>query len=56
MQMVYQLMRLNRALGGWRLKAAGVVAADLLRMRHLSVRIDPILACNVRCVSYDVIG
>ena len=42
------LLRLNRLLPA-RLKFAAVLAADIVGMRHLIVRLDPIIACNLRC-------
>lgn len=45
----YVLLKLNRLLKNHSLKCLGVVAADLLGMRHLSIRLDPALACNLRC-------
>lgn len=42
------LLRLNRLLPA-RLKFAGILAADIVGMRHLIVRLDPIIACNLRC-------
>lgn len=43
------LVRLNRAVKSNRLKFAAVLAADILRMRYLMVRFDPVTACNLRC-------
>jgi MoaA/NifB/PqqE/SkfB family radical SAM enzyme len=42
------LLRLNR-LAPARLKFAAVLLADFVRARHLIVRLDPIIACNLRC-------
>jgi MoaA/NifB/PqqE/SkfB family radical SAM enzyme len=42
------LLRLNHLMPA-RLKYAGVLAADILNLRHLIVRLDPIIACNLRC-------
>jgi molybdenum cofactor biosynthesis enzyme MoaA len=42
------LLRLNR-LAPARLKYAAVLLADIVRARHLIVRLDPIMACNLRC-------
>lgn len=42
------LLRLNR-LAPTRLKYAAVLLADIFRARHLIVRLDPIIACNLRC-------
>jgi len=42
------LLRLNR-LAPARLKYAAVLLADMVHARHLIVRLDPIMACNLRC-------
>ncbi len=49
MNQVYQLMRLNRAIKDHRIKFAGVLLLNILRSRHLAVRFDPIMACNLSC-------
>lgn len=49
MRAIYQLVKLNRAVSSRRAKIAAVLLADLLHLRHLFVRFDPILACNLRC-------
>src|SRR5258706_2568367 len=49
MDAIYKLIRLNRLVRSHRLKFAPVLAAHLLGMRHLFVRLDPIMACNLRC-------
>ena len=43
------LLRLNKLIGSPRLKFAGALLLDSLGMRHLIVRFDPVLACNIRC-------
>jgi molybdenum cofactor biosynthesis enzyme MoaA len=43
------LLRLNKLIGNPRLKFAGALMLDCLGMRHLIVRFDPVLACNIRC-------
>jgi len=43
------LLRLNRLVKSPRVKFAGALALDVLGMRHLIVRFDPVLACNIRC-------
>jgi molybdenum cofactor biosynthesis enzyme MoaA len=45
----YVLLKLASQFRSFRLKCIGVLVADFLRVRHLSIRIDPILACNLRC-------
>jgi len=43
------LHRLNRAVASPRLKFAAILAADILGLRHLIVRLDPVNGCNLRC-------
>lgn len=43
------LVRLNRAVRSNRVKFAAVLAAEMLGMRYLMVRLDPATACNLRC-------
>jgi molybdenum cofactor biosynthesis enzyme MoaA len=43
------LLKLNKLVPSPRLKFAGALALDCLRLRHLIVRFDPVLACNIRC-------
>ena len=50
MDPVYRLIKLNRLLRNHRIKFAGILCADLLGLRHLFVRIDPVLACNLHCL------
>ena len=45
----YELLRLNRMVKDHRIKCLGVVVADLMGLRHLSIRLDPFLGCNLRC-------
>lgn len=45
----YVLLKINRLLRNHSVKCLAVMAADFLRMRHLSVRFDPFLGCNLRC-------
>ena len=45
----YLLLKLNRLLKNHSLKCLGVLVADRLGMRHLSIRMDPFLGCNLRC-------
>lgn len=49
MKNIYRMLRLNRKIQSPRLKFGALLMADLLGMRHLSVRIDPSLSCNLRC-------
>jgi MoaA/NifB/PqqE/SkfB family radical SAM enzyme len=43
------LLRLNRIIPSTRIKFAAALAADILGIRHLIVRMDPIKACNLKC-------
>jgi MoaA/NifB/PqqE/SkfB family radical SAM enzyme len=45
----YQLLNLNRVVGSHRLKFAGLLALYCLRQRHLCLRFDPVMSCNLRC-------
>jgi molybdenum cofactor biosynthesis enzyme MoaA len=49
MTSVYSLLKLNRLIRFYPLKALGVLLADLCNMRYTSVRVDPVLGCNLRC-------
>ena len=49
MSRIYQLMKLNRLIKSPRPKFAGVLAMDLMKARHLFVRFDPVVACNLSC-------
>ncbi len=44
-----RLLLLNRLIASNRVKFAGVLAADLLGIRYTIVRLDPVMACNLRC-------
>ncbi|MFH0799362.1 MAG: radical SAM protein [Pseudomonadota bacterium] len=46
---VYRLLRYNRIVKNHRIKFATLLAADILGFRYLSVRIDPVIDCNIRC-------
>ena len=45
----YFLFRLNRILKNHSVKCFAYLAADMLRIRHLSVRIDTTSGCNICC-------
>lgn len=49
MDRIYRLIKLNRRIRSNRLKFALALAAHLLRLRHLFIRLDPVFACNLRC-------
>jgi molybdenum cofactor biosynthesis enzyme MoaA len=44
-----KLLKLNRLIRSPRLKFAGALAFDCLKLRHLVIRFDPVWACNIRC-------
>lgn len=46
---IYRILKLNRMIGSNRLKLLLILAAQLLHRRYYSIRIDPIVACNLRC-------
>jgi len=46
---IYKLIKLNRIVRSHRLKFASVLLAHRVKMRHLFVRFDPVMACNLRC-------
>ncbi|MGA7666905.1 MAG: radical SAM protein [Pseudolabrys sp.] len=49
MRTLYRLLKLNRIVRDPRLKLAGVALAHASGLRHLVVRLDPVVACNLRC-------
>ncbi|MEK7250691.1 MAG: radical SAM protein [Bacteroidota bacterium] len=49
MDRIYKLIKLNRLVSGHRMKFASVLFAHHLKMRHLFLRFDPVMACNLRC-------
>jgi MoaA/NifB/PqqE/SkfB family radical SAM enzyme len=48
-QRIYQLLKLNRLVRSHRIKFAGLLGLYQLRRRHLCLRFDPTMACNLRC-------
>jgi len=50
MELLYKLIRLNSRIQSHRLKFIAAASANALGVRHLSVRLDPAMACNLRCV------
>jgi molybdenum cofactor biosynthesis enzyme MoaA len=46
---VYRLLKLNSLVRGHRAKFAGVFLAHTFGFRHLAIRFDPVMACNLRC-------
>lgn len=49
MRTVYQLLKLNHLVHNPRLKLLAVALAHAVGLRHLVVRLDPVVACNLRC-------
>ncbi|MBX2992702.1 MAG: radical SAM protein [Bacteroidetes bacterium] len=49
MDRIYRLIKLNRLVRSHRVKFLSVLAAHTLKMRHLFLRFDPVMACNLRC-------
>lgn len=49
MDRIYKLIKLNRLVRSHRIKFASVLFAHHLKMRHLFLRFDPVMACNLRC-------
>ncbi|HTF81361.1 MAG TPA: radical SAM protein [Cytophagales bacterium] len=45
----YKLLKIHQMIKSPKLKLFGVYVANLLGMRHYSVRIDPALHCNLEC-------
>ncbi|MBD3343730.1 MAG: radical SAM protein [Chitinivibrionales bacterium] len=50
MKQIYQLIKLNRIIKSHRIKLIALLLADIFRFRHLFIRFDPIIACNLRCL------
>jgi len=46
---IYNLLKIHQNIKSERVKLLGIYIFNLLGQRHLSVRIDPVLACNLRC-------
>lgn len=49
MKGVYRLLKYNRLVKNHRVKFAALLVADILKFRYLSVRLDPVIDCNIRC-------
>jgi len=49
MQQIYKLIKLNRLIRSYRVKFLGVLLADIFGLRHLFLRLDPVMACNLKC-------
>lgn len=46
---VYQLLKFNNAIKNHRIKFFGLWLLSVLNKRYLSIQLDPVLACNLRC-------
>ncbi|MDD3859739.1 MAG: radical SAM protein [Bacteroidales bacterium] len=46
----YRILKINRIVKSERLKILGVGVLFLLKKRHLNVFLDPVMACNFRCL------
>jgi MoaA/NifB/PqqE/SkfB family radical SAM enzyme len=49
MKFFYSLLKLNRSIHNSQIKLLAIFLARRLRIRHLSLRIDPAIACNLKC-------
>lgn len=49
MDTIYRLAKLNRLVHSHHVKFAFAWLANALRIRHLSIRLDPVMACNLSC-------
>ncbi len=49
MDYIYRLIRFNRIFRSYRIKFFLVLLADIFRIRHLFLRLDPVNACNLTC-------
>jgi molybdenum cofactor biosynthesis enzyme MoaA len=46
---IYKLLQLNNFITNHRIKFLGLWLLNILNKRYLSVQLDPVLACNLRC-------
>lgn len=46
---IYKLLRLNQKIKSHRIKFVGLWLLSVLNKRYLSIQLDPVLACNLRC-------
>lgn len=46
----YRLLRLNSMVRNHRIKLAGIALLNSLGMRHLCIRFDPTMRCNLHCL------
>jgi len=47
---IYKLLQLNRLVKNHRIKFAALYVLHKFNMRYLAVNLDPVLACNLRCI------
>ena len=45
----YKLLKINRLIKSHRLKFLALFFAQIFKLRYLSIRFDPVIACNLRC-------
>lgn len=45
----YQILKINQMIKSPRLKLMGILGANVLGLRHLSIRVDPVMGCNLAC-------
>lgn len=45
----YQILKLNKMIKNPTLKLVGILGASWFGVRHLSIRFDPVLGCNLEC-------
>lgn len=45
----YKLLKINRLVKNHRLKFLALFLAQIFKLRYLSIRFDPVIACNLRC-------
>jgi molybdenum cofactor biosynthesis enzyme MoaA len=50
MNLIYNLIKMNRMIRTHRIKFVGVLFCHLLGLRHLFLRIDPVNSCNLKCL------
>ncbi len=50
MDYIYKLLKLNRLIKNFRIKFIAILLARAFNIRHLSIRLDPATACNLRCL------
>lgn len=46
---IYNLLRIHQLIKSEKIKLIGLLFFNLFGFRHLSIRLDPVLACNLRC-------